>query len=85
MVVSGRAEGLGCLFVAPEIVKGQCYQLNVRKSMWPDGIHPRVLNCVCYNWTPPNSLPKVLGVWESTGWLGVSQRDITVQDIHERK
>ena len=30
-------------FVATEIVRDQLYQLNVRKSMGPDGIHPRVL------------------------------------------
>ncbi|GAB0176274.1 mitochondrial enolase superfamily member 1 [Grus japonensis] len=30
-------------FVDTEIVRNQLYQLNVHKSMGPDGIHPRVL------------------------------------------
>ncbi|KFV96106.1 hypothetical protein N327_11049, partial [Fulmarus glacialis] len=30
-------------FVDTEIVRDQLYQLNVHKSMGPDGIHPRVL------------------------------------------
>lgn len=30
--------------VATRTVRDQLYQLNVPKSTWPDGIHPKVLN-----------------------------------------
>ena len=45
---SPESEGQECgnsdfPFVDTEIVRDQLYQLNVHKSMGPDGIHPRVL------------------------------------------
>ena len=52
-------------FVDTEIVRDHLYQLNVHKSMGPDGIQPRVLEGAggCYGRTPLDHLPKVLGVW----------------------
>ena len=43
--LSWRTTNVGTVtsFVDTEIVRDQLYQLNVHKSMRPDGIHPRVL------------------------------------------
>jgi len=44
-----------------EIVRGQLYQLNVHKSVGPDGIHPRVLKDIADVMAGPLSM--ILGVW----------------------
>lgn len=55
--------------VVTAIISEELYQLNISKSMVPDGIHPRVLKEKAYGkgWTPPNNLPKIVGVWEGPG------------------
>lgn len=51
-------------FVEAETVRDQLYQLNVLRSLGPDGIHPRVLRSSCsYGRTSLDQVPKVLGGW----------------------
>ncbi|KFP51221.1 RNA-directed DNA polymerase from mobile element jockey, partial [Cathartes aura] len=69
-------------FVDTEIVRDQLYQLNVHKSMGPDGIHPRVLKELADIMAGPLSIIYQRS-WES-GEVPADWKLVDVIPIHKK-
>jgi len=69
--------------VDTEIVRDQLYQLNLHKSMGPDGIHPRVLNKLAD--VMAGSVPIICQRSWEFGEVPADRRVVSVIPIYKRR